>query len=58
MISNKTADKTTKVSRSPSQNSSETIESEKENIEHDKEAHKERSITPEKREKVKINKIV
>ena len=51
MISNKIADKITKVSRTSSQKSSLTVTNETENIELDREIPKERNISLEKRQK-------
>ena len=52
LIDNKTADKTTKVSRTSTQNSPGTVESETENIGFDREIPKERYISPVKRQKI------
>ena len=51
MISNKIADKITKVSRTSSQKSSLTVTNETENIELDREIPKERNLSLEKRQK-------
>ena len=51
MISNKIADKITKVSRTSSQKRSLTVTNETENIELDREIPKERNISLEKRQK-------
>ena len=52
MISNKIADKITKISRTLPQNSSETFESKRKNTGSDEEIPKERYISPEERQKI------
>ena len=52
LISNKTANRITKASRTSPQNNSETFTNEAENIELDKEIPKERYISPEQRQKI------
>ena len=52
LISNKTANRITKASRTSPQNNSETVTNEAENIELDKEIPKERYISPEQRQKI------
>ena len=52
LIGNKIADKITKLSRGSPQNNSETVESETEKIEFDREIPKERYTSPEKRQRI------
>ena len=52
LISNKIDVKITKVSRTSSPNSSDTVTNKAKNIEHDKEIPTERYISPEKRQKI------
>ena len=52
LISNKTANRITKASRTSPQNNSETVTNEAENIELDKEIPKERYISPDQRQKI------
>ena len=54
LIANKIADRITKVSRTSPQNSSETVESEAENIGFDRVIPKERYISPEKDRKLSM----
>ena len=52
MTGNKITDKATKVSRYSRKYSSDTVTNERENVGHDKIIHKERYISPEKRQEI------